>query len=346
MGNLCSRTSATDDEELDVGEFVTAVPQQQSVNESDKEDKPQPTREQMIKYSIHMNKSNEDVLVKPDDPAGNQFCVEDCTDCNFVLARGTDSVNVDACEGCNFFFGPINGPIFIRECKDCTLVVSGGQIRFKKCENVRICLHSTTRPIIEMCKNVSFQCFSGSVYNEFDEQFKEINRDPLHNMWSSVYNFTPDYIDSLIYDQSRSSPLSSDCLALLATLTPLRGREHTPFIPHTQGHCVAMKSTFSMVALPATAERLTTVRDMSCSEHLHRILVIDELPDEVKQMLLDKEPLLDALIDHSFVFVVCSSDLAGSVASYNSFGIVAADVSSISGELFERIEKLEKTGEM
>lgn len=101
-----------------------------------------------------------------------------------------DSVNIDECYGCRIFIGPVSGSIFIRNSKDCNVIVACQQFRTRECDNMNFGLYCSTRPIIETSTNMLFGCFE-FFYFSLKEQMNRAHLVPWNNKWSCIHDFSP-----------------------------------------------------------------------------------------------------------------------------------------------------------
>ena len=76
---------------------------------------------------------------------------------------------VDDCENCKIITGPINGSIFIRTSKNCTISTIARQVRFRDCENLKVFTYCPTDPAVESSFNIFFAPF-----NAFFPHLKEL----------------------------------------------------------------------------------------------------------------------------------------------------------------------------
>ena len=85
---------------------------------------------------------------------------------NFKIRRNTNTtiyildycsgMFVDDCENCKIITGPINGSIFIRTSKNCTISTIARQVRFRDCENLKVYTYCPTDPAVESSFNIFF----------------------------------------------------------------------------------------------------------------------------------------------------------------------------------------------
>ena len=76
---------------------------------------------------------------------------------------------VDDCENCKIVTGPIDGSIFIRTSKNCTVSTITRQLRFRDCENIKTYTFCPTDPAVESSFNIFF-----APYNAFFPHLKEL----------------------------------------------------------------------------------------------------------------------------------------------------------------------------
>ena len=98
---------------------------------------------------------------------------------NFKIRRNTNTtiyildhcsgMFVDDCENCKIITGPINGSIFIRTSKNCTISTIARQVRFRDCENLKVFTYCPTDPAVESSFNIFFAPF-----NAFLPHLKEL----------------------------------------------------------------------------------------------------------------------------------------------------------------------------
>ncbi|KAI8926534.1 tubulin binding cofactor C-domain-containing protein, partial [Entophlyctis helioformis] len=121
-------------------------------------------------------------------PPGMPFAIEDCKDASLFVLDASAQTTVDACENSVLVIGPCEGPVFIRDCSNCTVVCAAHQLRLRGCKDMRISLYVATQPIIETSTNVSFACYEYT-YPALQDQFKAAKLDPSKNVWWQVYDF-------------------------------------------------------------------------------------------------------------------------------------------------------------
>eukprot|EP00694_Reclinomonas_americana_P004558 EC792472.1.p1 GENE.EC792472.1~~EC792472.1.p1 ORF type:complete len:139 (+),score=23.93 EC792472.1:30-446(+) len=73
---------------------------------------------------VSSGKRGQVVVKEPGSLAGQQYVIEDCTDCDFFILDHVAAVNLDNCDRCRVFIGPCKGSMFLRNCKYCKVVVA------------------------------------------------------------------------------------------------------------------------------------------------------------------------------------------------------------------------------
>ncbi|CAN0291665.1 unnamed protein product [Scytosiphon promiscuus] len=131
-----------------------------------------------------------EVLVRePGSIGGQQFIVEECSECEVYLLDHTAALTVDLCTDCRIFAGPCESSVFLRDCTDCTVVVACQQFRARDCKDCTFFLFSSTQPVIESSVGLRFACYTLD-YFSLAGQFAAAKLSVWNNKWSQVYNFT------------------------------------------------------------------------------------------------------------------------------------------------------------
>ncbi|TMW58364.1 hypothetical protein Poli38472_009923 [Pythium oligandrum] len=158
---------------------------------------------------IFSNVQSASFLVKlPGSVNGQQFLIEACRDCDIFVLDHCTSVQIDDCVNCRIVIGPCNASLFLRNCRDCTLVCAVQQFRTRDCEKIDVYLYSATEPIIETSSQMRFACFPLAYFN-LQQQFDAAKFSVWNNRWSEIYNFTPEHgAWKAISTQTHISPLA------------------------------------------------------------------------------------------------------------------------------------------
>ena len=82
-------------------------------------------------------KQNSNLIIKPPGSIdGQQFIIEDNTNCDVYILDHIAALNVDNCINCRIVTGPVNGSIFLRDCRDCIVLIACQQLRLRNCHNM------------------------------------------------------------------------------------------------------------------------------------------------------------------------------------------------------------------
>ena len=99
-------------------------------------------------------------------------------------------ITIDYCNRCRFVIGPVDGPLFIRNCVGCTVSVACRQLRTRECVDSDFFLYCATKsPIIESSHTLRFHSFNVS-YPLLRDHFTAAKLDPKVNHNDLIYNFT------------------------------------------------------------------------------------------------------------------------------------------------------------
>lgn len=99
-------------------------------------------------------------------------------------------ITIDYCNRCRFVIGPVDGPLFIRNCVGCTVTVACRQLRTRECVDSDFFLYCATKsPIIESSHTLRFHPFNVS-YALMRDHFTAAKLDPAVNHNDLIYDFT------------------------------------------------------------------------------------------------------------------------------------------------------------
>ncbi|KAK0068445.1 protein XRP2 [Biomphalaria pfeifferi] len=135
-------------------------------------------------------KKGETVIKHVGSVNGEQIVIQNCQDSSIYVFDHIATVNVDDCINCNIFLGPIKSSVFIRDCKQCRVVVACQQFRTRDCFQIDTFLLCGTQPIIESSSRMKFACYR-YYYSQLDSHFKSAGLSIFNNNWSNIHDFTP-----------------------------------------------------------------------------------------------------------------------------------------------------------
>jgi protein XRP2 len=126
----------------------------------------------------------------PGDIAGNQFQVDELTNCKVIVTDVCDSMMIDRCVNCELILSAVRGSIFVRDCENSKFHLVCGQFRCRSCTNCHFFMHVKTGPVIESSKDLVIGC-SDLFYPELLDQMSQAGLDPVTNCWTDIHDFTP-----------------------------------------------------------------------------------------------------------------------------------------------------------
>ncbi|KAL0217208.1 hypothetical protein RCL1_007691 [Eukaryota sp. TZLM3-RCL] len=182
--------------------------------------------------SIFLQKSNFERLILPDDPTGNQICIEECKQSTIIICRVQEQVTIDDTHDSFIFIGPTTGPIFIRNCSNLRVVCICQQLRVRDCTGLKIAVLAKTKPIIETSQDVNFYCYFGIDYVQLFKQLYDSDISPYNNHWANVYDFSPAVGTKNFHIRGTNNTFTlPELISRLSHLKPL----YSPTIPLVRG---------------------------------------------------------------------------------------------------------------
>ncbi|KAI8914495.1 tubulin binding cofactor C-domain-containing protein, partial [Gorgonomyces haynaldii] len=118
------------------------------------------------------------------------FEIQDSTHCEFYLMNPIAQCTIDQVHQSFVFLGPSEGPVFLRDCSDLTIVCASQQFRMKNCKNCHVVLHCATAPVIELSDNLLFSEYS-YYYPHLISQFHVAGLSLFSNKLHELYDFNP-----------------------------------------------------------------------------------------------------------------------------------------------------------
>jgi protein XRP2 len=147
--------------------------------------KPVP-RENLIQTKL----TDAELRRSPGDIGGNEFAVDELTNCKVIVTDVCDSMIIDRCVNCDLILSAVRGSIFARDCQNSRFEMVCGQFRCRDCTNCDFFMHTKTGPVVESSRDLRIGC-STLYYPELAAQMQEAGLDPAINCWSDVHDFTP-----------------------------------------------------------------------------------------------------------------------------------------------------------
>lgn len=156
---------------------------------------------------MFVDQKNQFCKKEPGQVDGKMFKIKGCIESNLYVHDFHDTAQVLNCENSVIVMGPNSQSIFIRDCKNCKLVVTCKQLRIRDCEGLMISLYAQTEPVIESSKRIKILPHQ-YVYEELFGQMLKANLSIWNNKYTEVFDFTPKSTGGLNYELIVSSKRS------------------------------------------------------------------------------------------------------------------------------------------
>ncbi|KAI8898942.1 tubulin binding cofactor C-domain-containing protein [Globomyces pollinis-pini] len=117
------------------------------------------------------------------------FSIENCSNATLLVLDTLAQCTVDESKNSFIFIGCCDGPIFIRDCHDSTIITASKQLRLKNCHRLNLFIYCSSQPIIELSTEIQFSpfCF---YYPELLDQFEKLKMNVFNNFWNPIYDFS------------------------------------------------------------------------------------------------------------------------------------------------------------
>eukprot|EP01063_Lacrimia_lanifica_P003715 TRINITY_DN12009_c0_g1_i1.p1 TRINITY_DN12009_c0_g1~~TRINITY_DN12009_c0_g1_i1.p1 ORF type:complete len:1615 (+),score=578.52 TRINITY_DN12009_c0_g1_i1:65-4909(+) len=94
------------------------------------------------------------VIPESDAKKGQQVELMQLHDCRVVVLGSCNNYMVDDCTNCEFVLGPCSGSLFIRDCSDLCVTAVCQQLRLRDLKNVEFFIHTETDPCVESSSHI------------------------------------------------------------------------------------------------------------------------------------------------------------------------------------------------
>lgn len=130
-------------------------------------------------------------FVRYNQITGQQFVIEYMRNCRILIFDAVDSITMDDCEDCELVVATCENSIFLRTCTNCTFTIACKQLRTRDCKDCKINLFTTTDPVVESSTHMHFYPFNLAAPNLIS-RFKAARFDARNNRFVHVFDFTKD----------------------------------------------------------------------------------------------------------------------------------------------------------
>lgn len=147
----------------------------------------------------------------PGSLSGTELRVSNCNNSTVILLDNVSTITVDDCTDCDIILAASSQSTFLRSSTRCRFAVSSGQLRTRDLNTCSIFLHCNTDPIIESSEDLIFMPFCVSIdppsalsdHSKVEQVIYYINYAlqsaqaraslvGLKNRFERIYNFTPE----------------------------------------------------------------------------------------------------------------------------------------------------------
>ncbi|KAI3657847.1 hypothetical protein MP638_001685 [Amoeboaphelidium occidentale] len=120
----------------------------------------------------------------------SDLLIQDCSE-SYIDLKGTDyifsTIHILNCDKIVLISNPVMGPVFINNCTNSVLVLGCHQFRMHSSEHVACFVHVSSNPIIEDCKDITFNSYA-RVFPEYLSDLKKYGLDS-DNKYDQVQDF-------------------------------------------------------------------------------------------------------------------------------------------------------------
>lgn len=139
---------------------------------------------------IFADHQNEELTKLPGQINGNSFVCRKLTDCIVYLCDYNSTIYIDNCVNSNFYLGPTEASVFMRNCQNCSLTAAAEQIRVSDSTNITVHAFSLTDLALENAHDIKLAPYNFA-YNGIHDHFSKLGFDKATNNGFFVHDFTP-----------------------------------------------------------------------------------------------------------------------------------------------------------
>ncbi|OII72072.1 uncharacterized protein cubi_01405 [Cryptosporidium ubiquitum] len=127
-----------------------------------------------IEYIKYVN--NQEINYTGDE-ISREFKVDNVCNSKLKFLSCLNQLEISNTEDSTIYFGPVSTSVSVKNCKNCTIVLTCRQIRIHNSNGLKIRLSCCTPPLIENCSNIIFDIRiknSLNFYKMFENHLREI----------------------------------------------------------------------------------------------------------------------------------------------------------------------------
>ncbi|KAG0729040.1 Tubulin-specific chaperone C [Chionoecetes opilio] len=124
----------------------------------------------------------------PEELAGRQLNLQNLVDCTVVALGSSGAIQAANLDHCTVLAGPAARSAFIKDCRKCTFVLAGQQMRIHNTHDSDLYIHVTGAAIIEGCRRVRVAPYN-LAYPALDQHYITSDLDTNNNRWDQLDDF-------------------------------------------------------------------------------------------------------------------------------------------------------------
>ena len=139
---------------------------------------------------IFADREGEELVKYPGKINGNSFVCRRLVNCDVYLCDCISTIYVDNCSNTRFYFGPVEGSVFVRKSDKCSVTAAAEQIRVSDSSYIDVYAFSLTDLALENSKMVRIAPYNFA-YAGIKEHFDKMGFIGRVNNGFYVHDFTP-----------------------------------------------------------------------------------------------------------------------------------------------------------
>lgn len=134
------------------------------------------------------DESGRTLTLSPEELSGRQLNLQNLVDCQVEALGSPGTLQAAGLDRCTVLMGPLARSAFIKDCRHCTFVLSGQQMRIHNTQDSDLYIHVTGAAIIEGCQGVRVAPYN-LAYPALDQHFLTVGLDRATNRWDQLDDF-------------------------------------------------------------------------------------------------------------------------------------------------------------
>lgn len=134
------------------------------------------------------DESGRTLTMSPEELTGRQLNLQNLVECRVEALGNPGTLQAAGLDRCTVLVGPASRSAFIKDCRNCTFVLAGQQMRIHNTHDSDLYIHVTGAAIIEGCQGVRVAPYN-LAYPSLDQHFITIGLDCNTNRWDQLDDF-------------------------------------------------------------------------------------------------------------------------------------------------------------